>query len=424
MTTASVESEGGEFNPFDAEVMACPYPHLSHLRAQAPVVWSSAANAFVVTSHELLVEVLRQPKLFSSQFGRAGRQVPVEWQEQIDEVIAQGYPRVSVLLTSDPPAHTRYRRLVSKAFSPPSIARHEPAIRAIAERLVAGWAHGETVDFVERFSVPLPVEVIAHVMNVPEDHLGKFKEWSDATASAIGTDITLDGLLASETSINEFQRYFAAQLEQRRSEPQDDLLTHLLSEEIDGEDGEVVDRRPLDMAEMLRILQMILVAGNETTTSLLGDMMRILGRRPDEWQRMRADPSRIPVVVEEALRLASPNGGIWRIATADVDLGGVHIPAGSRLIITFMSANRDEAVFGDDAGEFRPGRDRIGQHLAFGLGPHFCLGAALSRLETRVAMEVLTRRIASFTLVDDGDGYLPSYFLRVPDQVSIRPHIP
>jgi len=405
-------------------VMACPYPHLSHLRAQAPVVWSSVANAFVVTSHELLVEVLRQPKLFSSQFGRAGRQVPAEWQEQIDEVIAEGYPRVSVLLTSDPPAHTRYRRMVSKAFAPPSIARYEPAIRAIAERLVDGWADGETVDFVERFSVPLPVEVIAHVMNVPEAHLGMFKEWSDATASAIGTDITLDGLLASERSINEFQRYFADQLEQRRSEPQDDLLSHLLSEEIDDEDGEVVDRRPLDMAEMLRILQMILVAGNETTTALLGDMMRILGRRPEEWQRMRADPARIPVVVEEALRLASPNGGIWRIAATDVELGGVHIPAGSRLIITFMSANRDEAVFGHDAAEFRPGRDRIGQHLAFGLGPHFCLGAALSRLETRVAMEVLTRRIASFTLVGDGDGYLPSYFLRVPDQVAIRPHIP
>jgi cytochrome P450 len=413
--------ESNQFNPFDPEVMACPYPHLSRLRAEAPVVWSAVANAFVVTSHELLLDVLRRPKVFSSQFGRAGRQVPAEWQGAIDEVIGEGYPRVSVLLTSDPPAHTRYRRLVSKAFAPAGIARFEPVMRRIAERLVDSWTSGEVIDFVERFSTPLPVESIAQVMNVPDDHLGEFKAWSDATASAIGTEITVDGLLASERSINEFQRYFAEQLELRRVEPQDDLLTHLLTTDIDDEDEEVVDRRPLDMAEMLRILQMILVAGNETTTSLLGDMMRILGRRPEEWQRMRADPAHIPVVIEEALRFASPNGGIWRVAAADTELGGVTIPAGSRLIVTFMSANRDEAVFGDDAASFRPDRDRLGEHLAFGSGPHFCLGAALSRLETRIAMEVLTSRVASFELVDDSDGYAASYFLRVPDQVKIRP---
>jgi cytochrome P450 len=411
------------FNPFDPEVMACPYPHLSRLRAEAPVTWSAAADAFVVASHELLVEVLRQPKVFSSQFGRAGRQIPPEWKEQVEAVIAEGHPRVSVLLTSDPPAHTRYRRLVSRAFSPPVIAGFEPTIRGIAESLVDEFRHGEPLEFMPAFAVPLPVRAIAHVMGVPDDDLQKFKEWSDATTSAIGTDITLDGMLASERAINEFQRYFEAQLEARRDGPVNDLLGHLLTTRIDDEDEEVTDRRPLDMAEMLRILQMILVAGNETTTSLIGDMMRIFGRRPDDWQRMRRDPSCIPAMVEEALRLASPNGGIWRVAAVDTELGGVRIPAGSRIIITFMSANRDEAVFGEDAAQFCPERNNVGDHLAFGFGPHYCLGAPLSRLEARIALEVLTARVATFELLDDDDGHLPSYFLRVPTRVCIRPRL-
>jgi len=416
-----------EFNPFDAEVMACPYPHLDRLRAEAPVIWSDAAGAFVVTSHELVMEVLRQPLVFSNQFGRAGRPVPDDWRAELDAVIAEGYPRANVLLTTDPPVHTRYRRLVAKSFAPAAVARWEPAVRAIVTELIDGWSGAggsapERVEFMPQFAIPLPVRAVANALNVPGRDMAKFKEWSDLTASAIGTDISLEGLLRSERAINEFQRYFEAELELRRREPQDDLLTHILTATIEEDDPEVTDRRPLDMAEMLRILQMILVAGNETTTALLGDMMRLLGERPEEWERLRADPARIPLVIEEALRHASPNGAIWRIAAADTRLGGVAIPAGSRVIITYMSANRDEKVFGADAAEFCPERGHVNEHLAFGFGPHFCLGAPLSRMETRVAMEELTRRVASFRLCADNDGaYAPSYFLRVPTRVSIEP---
>lgn len=424
MSDATAPVDGvDDFDPFAPEVMACPHAYLAALRAERPVVWSAAADAFVVTSHELVLEVLRQPKKFSSQYGRAGKRVPPEWRDAVDAVIAEGYPRSSVLLTADAPAHTRQRRLVSRAFAPASIARFEPAVRSIARRLLAGWRDGEAVDFLEGFAIPLPVEVIAHALNVPDDDLAAFKRWSDATTSAVGTDISLDGLLESERAINELQRYFAAQLERRREVPEDDLITHLLTARIEDDDPELTDTRPLEIAEILRIVQMILVAGNETTTSLLGDAMRLLGERPEEWQRLRADPAAIPDAVEEALRWSSPAGALWRIAVEDTELGGVPVPAGSRLVVTFMSANRDAGVFGDDADGYRRDRGRIHEHVAFGFGSHHCLGAALARLEARVALEELTRAVESFEVLDEDPAYAPSFFLRCPTSVTLRPRL-
>lgn len=425
---AAVTNDDTRFDPFAGDVTACPFPHLARLRTTSPVLWSEPAQAFVVSNHALVMEVARDPARFSNAFGRASRPVPEEWKPQIDAVIAEGYPRVATLLTADPPAHTRFRRLVSKAFSPRAIADMEPTIRSICRRLIDTLVDGEAIDWVERFAVPLPVEVIAHALNVPAGDMDRFKAWSDAATSTIGTAATLEQIEASERAVNEFQHYFAEQLERRRAEPQDDLLTHLLNARIDDDDDpDLTDadaRRPLDVAEMLRILQQLLVAGNETTTSLLSDLMVMLAAHPAEWQRMRADPTRIRPVVEEALRLSSPSSAIWRIAIADTVLGGVAIPAGSRLILTWMSANRDESVFGDDSEQFDPDRQRLVEHVAFGFGIHHCLGAPLSRLETRIALEELTGRIESFELCDDNRfEYHPSFFLRGLTRLELVPHL-
>jgi cytochrome P450 len=166
------------------------------------------------------------------------------------------------------------------------------------------------------------------------------------------------------------------------------------------------------MAEMLSIVQQLLVAGNETTTKMLTEMMRLLGERPDEWAKLRDDPSRIPAVVEETLRLATPTQGMFRISTRDHELDGVAIPKGATIVIVFASANRDADIYpGSD--DFDPERERLRDHLAFGKGIHFCLGANLSRLEGQVALEELTKRIDSFTLADSNDfAYHPSFLLR------------
>ncbi|MEQ1703539.1 MAG: cytochrome P450, partial [Ilumatobacteraceae bacterium] len=175
---------------------------------------------------------------------------------------------------------------------------------------------------------------------------------------------------------------------------------------------DVVDRRALDLPEILTIIQQLIVGGNETTTKMLGEMMRNLALAPELWQRLRTDPSLIPNVVEEAVRFCSPIQAIWRAATQDVELGGVLIPKGSRLVIVFGSANRDETVF-VDGDAFDPDRAHLSDHLGFGRGVHFCVGASLARLEGRVALEELTRRVASISLADTNEfTYHDSFMLR------------
>jgi cytochrome P450 len=301
---------------------------------------------------------------------------------------------------------------VSKAFTPKVIAELEPVIRAITTKLIDSWIDSGSIEFVTQFAVPLPVEVIAHALNVPESRMADFKRWSDDSIAGIGTNISLEQRLEAEKGVNEYQHYFAAEFEKRTTEPQDDLLTALLTARIDDDDPEVTDKRPLDMPEMLSIVQQLLVAGNETTTKLLTETMRLLANHPEQWRSLQADPSRATNVVEEALRLSTPTQGMFRIATKDHELEGVHIPKGARIVIVFASANRDETLF-PDGDSFDPDRAGLRDHLAFGKGIHFCLGAALSRLEGKVALEELARRLDSFTLADSNRfEYFPSFLLR------------
>lgn len=400
------------FNPFDPETLQCPFPHYARMRAEAPVLKVDMLGIHLVTKHELVLEVVRDPQTFSSQFGGAGMPLPAEHRDQLLEVMAEGYPRVPTMLTADQPEHTRYRRLVAKAFSPREIAALEPEIRRITTMLIDSWIGKGSIEFVEEFAVPLPVRVIAKALNVPDERLADFKRWSDDSIAGIGTNLSIEARLAAERGVNEYQHYFADQLEQRRRHPQDDLLTKLLNARIDDDDSDVEDKRPLDMPEMLSIIQQLLVAGNETTTKMLTEMMRLLGERPEEWAAVRADPSRVDRIVEETLRLSTPTQGMFRIVTRDTTLGGVDLPAGSRIVIAFCSANRDEALF-DAPDEFDPDRENLREHVAFGKGIHYCLGANLSRLEGRVALQELSRRIESFRLADSNRyEYFPSFMLR------------
>jgi cytochrome P450 len=400
------------FNPFDPETLQCPFPHYAQMRHEEPVHHVPGLGLYLVTRHDLVLEVVRDPETYSNEFGGASMPLPPDDRVKLIEAMNEGYPRVPTMLTADPPEHTRYRRLVTKAFTPKSIAELEPTIRQITTRLIDSWVDRGSIEFVEDFAVPLPVEVIARALNVPDERLGDFKRWSDDSIAGIGTNLSIEGRVAAERGVNDFQRYFAAELERRRTEPQDDLLTDLLNARIDDDDPEVTDQRPLDIAEMLSIVQQLLVAGNETTTKMLTEMMRLLAEHPDEWAAVKVDPSRIDKVVEETLRLSTPTQGMFRIPTRDVELGGVRIPKGSRIVVVYSSANRDEALF-DRPDDFDPDRANLKEHLAFGKGVHFCLGAALSRLEGRVALQELSRRIDSYTLAPDNDfSYFPSFMLR------------
>ncbi len=400
------------FNPFDPTTLQCPFPHYARMRESLPVLHVPALSMYMVASHALVGEVIRDIDTYSSAFGNTSMPLPAEDRAKLMEVIAEAYPRVPTMLTADPPNHTRYRRLISKAFTPKAISELEPFIRSIATRLIDSWINTGSIEFVRQFGVPLPVEVIAKALNVPDDRLADFKRWSDDSIAGIGTSIGIEQRVEAERGVNEFQRYFAAEFDKRRDRPQDDLLTKLLNARIDDDDPDVTDKRALDMPEMLSIVQQLLVAGNETTTKMLTEMMRLLAENPEQWAMVKADPSRIPSIVEESLRLSTPTQGMFRIATRDVELAGVHIPKGSRVVVVFMSANRDEAVFAEP-DEFNPDRPNLLDHLAFGKGTHYCLGANLSRLEGRVALEEIAKRVASFSLRDTNDySYHPSFMLR------------
>ncbi|HWL44957.1 MAG TPA: cytochrome P450 [Ilumatobacter sp.] len=400
------------FDPLDPETLRCPAPHYAEMRATAPVLYLENYDFYLVTRRDLVLDILRDPATFSSHREKFVLQDSDEHKAIIEAVAAEGFPRVSTLLRVDPPAHTRYRRLVAKPFSPRAIAQFEQYAREITSELVDQWDGARRIDFVDRFAVPLPLRVIARALNVPDDRLADFKRWSDDIVIATGATPSLERVLEAERSVNEFQHYFAEALEQRRRHPQDDLLTGLLEARIDDDDPDVSDRRPLDLPELLNLIAQILTGGNETTTKLLAEMMLLLAQHPHEWEMMRADPSTIPAVVEESLRLASVAQGMYRITTRDVEIEGVPIPAGATVIPMFCSANRDESVF-DEPDTFNPRREGLQDHLAFGRGVHYCLGASLARMEARVTMETLTTRLRSFTLSDTNSfRYSPSFILR------------
>ncbi|MGI9596368.1 MAG: cytochrome P450 [Acidimicrobiales bacterium] len=432
MTPDEVELD--DFGLFDPAVQQCPHAYYARMQQEAPVFEAAApgGSLHLVTRHADVLDVILDTETFSSRFDTGGLLPDSDYARRIRELYEKegGYDRIGTMLTVDPPDHTRYRRLVSKAFTPRVISALEPTIREITagliDQLLAATADGQAVDFVEAFAVPLPVTVIAKALNVPDDRLADFKRWSDASIAGIGTNISLDERLEAEREVIEYQHYFAEQINLRRTEPQDDILTNLLNARIDREtddigDDEEVSEEPLTMPEMLSIIQQLLVAGNETTTKMLTEMMRLLGENPDEWQTLRAgtttgDESEAEAaakaVVEETLRLSTPTQGMFRVVTEDAEVAGAKIPAGSRVVAMFAAANRDPEVF-DEPEEFQPGRQGALNHLAFGKGIHHCLGASLSRLEGRVAAEELSRRIESFMLTDGNDfAYHPSFMLR------------
>lgn len=405
-------AEQQPFNPFDPDTLQCPFPHYAAMRATEPVHEVAGMGLFLVTRHDLVLEVLRDPATYSNRFGQTSMPLPAGERQRMAEVIAEGYPRVPTMLTADPPEHTRYRRLVTKAFTPKVIAAMEPTIRSITVQLIDECVARGTVELVEELAVPIPVRVIAKVLNVRDSRLADFKRWSDDSIAGIGTNLDLDGRLQAERGVNELQHYFAAQLEQRRRHPQQDVLTELLNARVSAADDGIDDNRPLDMAEMLSIIQQLLVAGNETTTKMITEMVRLLAEHPEEWRAVQADPQRVERVVEETLRLATPTQGMFRIVTRDTTLGGVSLPAGTRIVVIYGSANRDEALY-PEPDEFRPDRANLNEHLAFGKGVHFCLGAALSRLEGRIVLQELARRVDTIRLADDNElAYFPSFMLR------------
>jgi cytochrome P450 len=364
------------FAPDDAEFyLADPYPALRRLRREDPVHWYEHAACWCVTKHADLEHVSRSPELFTSTQGiMLGSE---------SESRPPGVP--PTILEMDPPEHNRHRKLVIQAFTPRAVAALEPRIRAIARESLDAVPLGETIDFVEAVSIPLPMYVIAEMLGVPRADWSEFRRWSDAIIRAAG------GMRDAETdgAMGEMFAYFAKHLAERRSAPREDLVSTLAHAEIDG------DR--LADPELLIFCVTLLVGGNETTRNLISGGALALLQHPGQADELRASPGLLPNAVEEMLRWWTPIRSVTRHATRATTLRGKTIGEGDCVLLLYPSANRDEEVWGEDAEHFDAKRDHARRrHVAFGFGEHLCLGAQLARLEARVLFEELFARLPAF----------------------------
>ncbi len=371
------------FDPADPDFLADPYPVFAALREQGPLHWHEGLGGYLAVSHAACDALLRDRAL-----GRIWR----------DREPAELFPAFNLLhrtsiLESEPPTHTRLRRLVAGAFGRGHVERMRPWVAGVADRLVADFADrlrdGEPADLIAAVAEPLPVEVIAELLGVPAADRGLLRPWSNAIVKMYEYGIGDDLRTAAEAASSQFVDYLRALVEQRRARPGG---ADLISDLVVAADG--TDRLSAD--EIVGTCVLLLMAGHEATVNVVGNGMLALARQPEQWRRVTADPALVPGCAEEMTRYDSSLQLFERTATADLDLFGTPIRAGQKVAALLGAANRDPAVFADP-DRFDAGRTP-NTHLAFGAGIHFCLGAPLARVELQSVVGSLAARLPELRL--------------------------
>ena len=388
-------------NLFDPAVREDPYPFYAALRATAPACVVDPVGAWLVTSYDAVLEVLRQPELYSSLAMRAAMT-----QGRLGD--DEGPP--PMVISSDPPQHTRLRTLVNRGFTPRRIQRMEPLVRRITKDLFAEIDRRGECDLVGDLTVPLPVMVISEMLGIEPERFEDFKRWSQVIVSIFGRLPAPEQLTTFHSTLDELDDYLEPLIERRRSDPRDDIISVLTQKE---------EEDALSADEVIGFVILLLIAGNETTTNLIGNTIIALWDNPEQLALLNTSPERIPDAVEEALRFSSPVQMLFRQTTQDVELGGEKIPEGAIVMPCYAAANRDPKRF-EDPDRFDIGRDNQG-HVAFGLGLHFCLGASLARLEARIALEGLVPRLAKLRCREERIRWSESPFLRGPQRLLAAP---
>jgi cytochrome P450 len=380
-------------NLFSEEMRRDPYPLYDQLRAASPVLHVPQFNAWLVFDYDGVKRALSDPDTFSSAVP-----APSNW-----------------FIFFDPPRHTRLRALISRAFTPRSVASLEPRIRELSRQFLDRVVERGEMDLAADFAVPLPMMVIAQMLGMPAADLPRYTRWSDGILQLSHSLFRgEDGAAAVReyaAVTAEMAVYLPGLLEQRRAAPQDDLLTRLVQAEVDGE--------RLTADEILGFFQLLLVGGQETTTNLINNAVLCLLENPDQLARLDAAPHLLPSAIEEVLRYRSPLQWMMRTPRRDVEMNGQVIPAGSLVLAVIGSANRDPQHF-PDAGRFDITREP-NPHLAFGHGLHFCLGAPLARLEARIALADILERLKGLRLARE-EPWEPRKALHVhgPARLPIR----
>lgn len=380
--TDTLTAEPLMFDPYDYGFHDDPYPTYTRLRAEAPVYHNPTVDFWALSRHGDVMDALKDSALFSSANGVS-----------LDAAAwGPNAHRTMSFLALDPPRHGRMRGLVSRGFTPRRVNELEPRVRAIATRYCDEIVERGTFDFIGDFAGKFPMDVISELMGVPEADRAEIRRMSDLLVHREEgiTDVPPSGIEAALFLVG----YYADMIAQRRARRTDDLTSALIDAEIDG------DRLTDD--EITGFLFLLVVAGNETTTKLLGNAWYWGWRFPDQGHKPFADVARVPDWIDETLRFDTSSQMLARTATSDVTLHGVTIPAGERVLLLVGSANRDERVW-ERPDEYDLDRTATAQDLAsFGFGRHFCMGHALARMEMRVAMEQIVAAVAEYAIDPDG----------------------
>lgn len=396
------------FNPFVPSYRRNPYLQLDRLRAAEPVHRSDALQAWILTRYDDVLRVLRDHDTFSSDARQAGGQIAAALQEQRAN---SPLGDTRSVLASDPPEHTFLRGIVNRAFTPRSVELLRPRMEEIVASLLDELPDTGEWDLMDGLAQPLPVIVIAELLGIPSEDRAQFKVWSQHIA--LTTDImqSQESIESIRQATSELVEYFGGFIEDRRRQPREDLISALVAAETEG--------RRLTGAEVLAFAILLLVAGNETTTNLIGSGMRTLLAHPEAAAALRAQPERIPAAIEEMLRYDSPVQGIVRFATRDVEVGDKMLRKGDVIMGMTGAANRDPDQFPNptafdlDRGDTR--------HLAFGMGIHYCVGAPLARVEGAIAFRALLERWPSIEAAGDvemGGTFLIRGPVRLPLAVA------
>jgi len=397
----------------DPDVQEQPeaYYHALHER---PIYFDQRLGFYICSRYAPMREILRNTDVFSS----VDSQTMDSLRPPPPEVLALRkamHPTVNTLVTNDPPSHTRIRAMVNEPFRPRSIEHLREQIRDIVNETIDAFIDDGRCEAVSQLAIPIPIKVIADMLGIPRDMAPKIKAWSDASVEPLGMMVSDARLVECVKLIKEFQDYISAELDARRTDPREDLLTHLV--EARDEQG-----LGFSMAEMLSLTQQFLVAGNETTTNGIAAGVQLLIDNADQQAILRRehDENRTRVFANEVLRLEAPAAGLFRVVKRDVEVDGVAIPAGSRIMLRFAAANRDPDKY-DHPDALDVLRHNAGTHLGFGAGIHHCIGANLAREEMTHTFDILLSRLEALAYQPGKNDFShhPSMILRGLKQLYI-----
>lgn len=412
------ESNTSDIHFFDLDVQACPYPAYQQLRDEAPVHQCPKTGMYLVTRYDDVRAVLTDPETFSNRNETLfDPSKPNPRQQRVLALFeAEGWVPSKTLAGRDDPNHKQMRAIFNEAFRPKVVQGLDPEVEQLAYRLIDDFLGDGHCDFVRQFAIPLPLLIIGRQMGANPDDIWKIKGWTDAFFHRISMMLPEDQELDTVRREIEAQHYFQPIFERLRKQPDDTLLSALVNTVIE-EWGRTLNDNELH-AEMMADT---FVGGSETTTNALSAGVKLLIENPDVWARLKAEPDKIKVFVEEVLRLESPVQSLMRVTTKDATLSGMTIPAKSLVNVRYAAANRDERKF-DNPDLIDLDRKSPGAHMAFGSGVHHCLGAPLARRELIWSFTALTEKIDElwFAPGKNDFSYHPHYLLRSLKQLEIE----